>query len=241
MLIYPVREYKSQVISPKRAKEVWDDLSYLLPNFEVLYFPALEVIPFEVLAQSAEIQRQRLQVLATLSKKKKTIVISPVEALTKALIPPQLFYQGIKDIEVGQVVDLQELKEYLVQYGYERVEQVESPGQFNLRGGILDLYSVLYDKPIRIEFFDDEVDSIRFFNVDSQRSLEKTSKVTLVPAREFFLLEENREKGLLAIGNEFEIQKQRLAKKKDRNALEKLTSKINEVVEKVINKFYSGT
>jgi len=224
--------------SPKRAKEVWEDLNYLLPNFEVLYFPALEIIPFEILAQSAEIQRQRLQVLATLVQGKKTVVVCPVEALAKALIPPHLFNKGIRSIQVGQEIDLQELKEYFVQYGYERVERVEGPGQFSLRGGILDIYSILYDKPIRIEFFDNEVESVRFFNLQDQRSLEKTSKISLVPAREFFLLNENIENGIMRIKKEFEVQKRRFEKKKDRNAVDKLTNKVNEVIEKASNWLY---
>ena len=118
--------------SPKRAKEVWDDLSYLLPHYNVLYFPALEVIPFEVFAQSAEIQRQRLQVLATLAQgRKQTVVVAPIDAFVKALIPPEIFRQAIRKIEVGDQIDLHELLEYLVRYGYERVEQVEGPAQFS--------------------------------------------------------------------------------------------------------------
>lgn len=225
--------------SPKRAKEVWDDLTYLLPHFNVLYFPALEVIPFEVFAQSHEIQRQRLQVLATLAQgKKQTIVIAPIEALIKGLVPPQIFRQTLRDFEVGNQVDLRELLEYLVQHGYERVEQVEGPGQFSLRGGILDIFSVLYEQPIRMEFFDDEIDSIRFFDSKTQKSVDKIKRIKLVPAREFFLLPENIEVGLELLAKEFEVQKQRLAKKKDRNALDKLHNKVGEVLEKVNHGLY---
>ncbi|MGI6226282.1 MAG: transcription-repair coupling factor [Peptococcales bacterium] len=225
--------------SQKRAKEVWDDLTYLLPHFNVLYFPALEVIPFEVFAQSHEIQRQRLQVLATLTQgEKPTIVIAPIESLAKGLIPPQLFRQTLRDFEVGNQVDLHELLEYLVQYGYERVEQVEGPGQFSLRGGILDIYAVLYEQPFRMEFFDDEIDSIRFFDPKTQKSVEKINKIKLVPAREFFLQQENIELGLEFLQEELALQNQRLAKKKDRNALDKLQSKISEVIEKVNNGLY---
>lgn len=224
--------------SPKRAKEVWDDLNFLLPHFNVLYFPPLEIIPFEVLAQSMEIQRQRLQVLASLAQGRKSVVVCPIEAIAKALIPLEFFKQSIRNIKVGEQVDLHELIEYLIQYGYERVEQVEGFGQFSLRGGILDIYSVIYDKPIRIEFFDDEVDSIRFFNLETQRSLDKTNHIKLVPAREFFLLAENTQNGLSMIKKEYELQKQRLEKKKNRNAVDKLSIKINEVIEKVNNKLY---
>ncbi|MFZ7104730.1 MAG: transcription-repair coupling factor [Peptococcaceae bacterium] len=220
--------------SPKRAKEVWDDLNYLLPDYHVLYFPALEVIPFEILAQSAEIQRQRLQVLANLVRNDlQTVVVCPAEALAKALIPPHLFREALRSVQVGKQIDLQELLEYLVQYGYERVEQVESSGQFSIRGGILDVFCILYEQPLRIEFFDDEVDSIRFFDLETQRSLEKVHEIQLVPAREFFLIPAYVHDGLRQIKEELAIQKERLVKKKDRNAVDKLNSKIHEVMEKV--------
>ena len=99
-----------------------------------------------------EIQRQRLQVLASLAQGKTTVVVCPIEALAKNLLPPDLFKKAIRNIHVGQVVDLSEFMEYLVQYGYERVEQVEGPGQFSIRGGIIDIYSVLYEHPLRLEF-----------------------------------------------------------------------------------------
>ncbi|MFZ5945274.1 MAG: transcription-repair coupling factor [Bacillota bacterium] len=225
--------------SPKRAKEVWEDLNYLLPNANVLYFPALEVIPFEVFAQSTEIQRQRLQVLSKLTQgEENTVIICAAEAMAKALVPPEIFRQSLRDIKVGQEVDLQELLEFLIQYGFERVEQVEGPGQFSIRGGILDIFSIVYEKPVRIEFFDNEVDSIRFFDLETQRSLDKTQEINLASAQEFFLLPGVAKKGLELLKAEYELQKQRLAKNKDRTALDKLCGRINEVIEKVGNGLY---
>ena len=124
----------------KRAKEIWQDLNFLLPKGEVLYFPALEIIPYEVLAQSPEIQRQRLQVMANLAQGKRTIVICSIEALGKKLIPPEIFSQSIRNLKVGNILNLEEFIKYLLDFGYERVEQVDSPGQFSLRGGIVDIF-----------------------------------------------------------------------------------------------------
>ena len=117
------------------------------------------------------------------------------------------------------------------------MEQVDSPGQFSLRGGIVDIFSVLYDQPIRIEFFDDEIDSLRFFDIETQRSLDKVQEVNLVAAREFFLQEEALKRGVANIEEEFQIQKQRL-EKKNRAALERLTNKFNEIIERVKNGLY---
>ncbi|SMB86487.1 transcription-repair coupling factor [Desulfonispora thiosulfatigenes DSM 11270] len=222
----------------KRAKEICDDLNFLLPDYDVLYFPPLEVIPFEILAQSVEIQQQRLQVLEKLVRGERIVVVSPIESLTKRLLPPKLFKDSIRDIKVGQVISLDKLKEYFVKYGYERVEKVEIPGQFSFRGGILDIYPVIYENPVRIELFDDEVDSIRFFEVDSQRSIKNTQKISLFPAREFFLLPEYKDVGLENITKEYEKQKQALLKKKDREAVDKITSRMNEVIEKITNDLY---
>lgn len=221
----------------KRAKEIWQDLNFLLPKGEVLYFPALEIIPYEVLAQSPEIQRQRLQVMANLAQGKRTIVICSIEALGKKLIPPEIFSQSIRNLKVGNILNLEEFIKYLLDFGYERVEQVDSPGQFSLRGGIVDIFSVLYDQPIRIELFDDEIDSLRFFDIETQRSLDKVQEVNLVAAREFFLQEEALKRGVANIEEEFQIQKQRL-EKKNRAALERLTNKFNEIIERVKNGLY---
>lgn len=221
--------------TPKRAKELWEDLGQLLPEDEVLYFPALEMIPYEVLAQSGELEHKRLEVLSRLllPMGKRMVVITVMNAISKKLLPPEAFRKGIRQLAVGQMVELGELRSYLVEFGYEGVEQVEQPGQFAVRGGIIDVYCPSYGHPLRLEFFDDEIDSIRHFEVKSQCSIDKLQQAVLVPGREFFLTAEQRQQGIEAIREEFTQQVEQLRKKKNREPLERLQSKVGELLEKL--------
>ena len=224
----------------KRAKELWEDLVNLLPDYEVLYFPALEMIPYEVIAQSGELEQKRLEVLAhlELQRGKRFAVVTTMEALSKKLLPVEDFQRGILSLEVGQQMEQQDLKVHLVSFGYEFAEQVERPGQFSVRGGIFDIYSANYKNPLRLEFFDDEIDSIRFFDTDTQCSVEKVKQVYLVPGREFFLMPQYKEAGVRAIREQFQYQLEQLAKRKDREPLERLQGKVGELLEKLHQDMY---
>ncbi|MBQ2905373.1 MAG: hypothetical protein IJE54_02140, partial [Peptococcaceae bacterium] len=125
----------------KRAKELWEDFAQLLTAHEVLYFPALEMIPYEVIAQSGELEQKRLEVLAklTLEKQKQFAVITTIEGLSKKLLSVGDFLQGMMELRVGMILEQQALKTHLNSFGYEYVEQVEQAGQFSVRGGIFDI------------------------------------------------------------------------------------------------------
>lgn len=224
----------------KRAKELWEDLIQLLPGFEVLYFPALEMIPYEVIAQSGELEQKRLEVVShlLLEHKKRFAVVTTIEGLSKKLLPVSDFKQGLLHLEVGMVVDQQQLKMHLVSFGYEYVEQVEQPGQFSVRGGIFDIYSAVYKNPLRLEFFDDEVDSIRFFETASQCSIEKVQSAWIVPGREFFLMPQYKEAGLQKIHQQFSQQIDQLSKRKNREPIERLQGKVGELLEKLQQDVY---
>lgn len=224
----------------KRAKELWEDLVQLLQSYEVLYFPALEMIPYEVIAQSGELEQKRLEVLSRLAleRDKKFAVVTTIEGLSKKLLPVGDFLQGLLQLEVGMVMEQQQLKAHLVNFGYEAVEQVERQGQFSVRGGIFDIYSPYYENPLRLEFFDDEIDSIRLFSTASQCSVEKVSKAWIVPGREFFLMAQNKEAGLRKIREQFNKQVGQLSKRKDREPVERLQNKIGELLERLQQDLY---
>ena len=224
----------------KRAKELWEDLVNLLPSCEVLYFPALEMIPYEVIAQSGELEQKRLEVLShlVLEPEKSFAVVTTMEGLSKKLLPAGDFRQGLLQLEVGQQLDQQQLKAHLVAFGYEYAEQVERPGQFSVRGGIFDIYSANYKNPLRLEFFDDEVDSIRFFETSTQCSVEKVKQAWLVPGREFFLMPQCKEAGIRRIREQYSHQIEQLSRRKDREPLERLQGKIGELLEKLQQDMY---
>ncbi len=224
----------------KRAKELWEDFVDLLPGYEVLYFPALEMIPYEVVAQSGELEQKRLEVLSqlVLERQRRFIVVTTIEGISKKLLPKGDFCQGLLPLEVGQQMEQQQLKAHLVTFGYEYAEQVERPGQFSVRGGIFDIYSVNYKNPLRLEFFDDEIDSIRLFDTASQCSVEKVNQVCLVPGREFFLMPQCKEVGIKKIHQQFTQQVEQMSKRKSREPLERLQSKVGEVLEKLQQDLY---
>lgn len=224
----------------KRAKELWEDLTNLLPAYEVLYFPALEMIPYEVIAQSGELEQKRLEVLSNLMlhRQQQFAVVTTIEGLSKRLLPVGDFCQGLLSLEVGQQMEPQQLKSHLVNFGYEFADQVDRPGQFSVRGGIFDIYSANYKLPLRLEFFDDEVDSIRFFETGNQCSVEKVQQAWVVPGREFFLMPECKEMGVQKIQEQFRYQMEQLSKRKDREPIERLQSKIGELLEKLQQDMY---
>lgn len=227
--------------SAKRAKTLWEDMSQLLKTAESVYFPALELIPFEVLGQSGELERQRLNVLSKLlTQKEPLIVITTIEAVGKVLLPKEVMQNAIRTLHLGDRVDLTELKNHLVDIGYQAVSLVESPGEFAVRGGILDIYSPNYARPLRLEFFDDEIDSLRFFEIADQRSVDKVKEAQIFPAKEFFLIDEVRISGEEAIREAYEGQLAALAKKKDAEITRRLQSKIGEILEHLANHAETG-
>ena len=120
-----------------------------------------------------------------MAKGEKVITVTSAEAILRKYIPKKVLIDNIITYKVGDVVDIEKLTNTLVNLGYERVSKIEGFGQFSIRGGIIDIFSLEYTNPIRMELFDDEVDSIRTFDVFSQMSIEKIKKVVITPSREF--------------------------------------------------------
>ena len=227
--------------SAKRAKTLWEDMSQLLKSAESVYFPSLELIPFEVLGQSSELEKQRLNVLAKLlTQKEPLIVITTIEALGKVLLPREVMQDAMRTLSLGERIDLTELKNHLVNIGYQAATLVEAPGEFAVRGGILDIFSPNYPRPLRLEFFDDEIDSLRFFEINDQRSIDKVNSAQIFPAKEFFLTEQARALGINNIRTAYEEQLEALKKKKDPEITRRLQTKIGEVLERLTNHTEGG-
>jgi transcription-repair coupling factor (superfamily II helicase) len=169
-----------------------DELGAFLPDNRICYFPAWQLLPFQVLAHDQEAPSRRLNVLEALGKGESLVVVSPIEALLRRLSPPEAFLNTKISVKVGDKVDLRKLKLRLLDFGYEYVELAEGRGQFSSRGGIIDIFPLNFERPFRIEFFDEEVDSIRFFDEESQRSEENVQEITFFAARELVTNEEIR-------------------------------------------------
>lgn len=166
------------------AEQVWSDLQTLLPEEKVLLFPARENPLYGIAASSPELVAERQKTLFALSSGQRCLVVTSIDALQYQLPAPSIFSSQGLQLSYGQQISLEELTSILVQGGYERVHLVERPGQFSQRGGILDVYGPGYDGPVRIEFFGDEIDLIKEFDLTSQRSLENIRSVLILPAQE---------------------------------------------------------
>lgn len=166
----------------KRAKEIYED--YRFYDKEVYYYPAKDLLFFQADIHGNLLIRQRMQVIKALLEKERITVVTSIDGCMDFLLPLEEIKKSLIHYESDSPIDLEALKDSLVALGYERVGQVEMPGQFSVRGGIIDIYSLTEENPWRIELWGDEIDSIRSFDAESQRSLEKLDEITIYPAVE---------------------------------------------------------
>lgn len=163
-----------------------DELRVFLPaNFAIHTFPAWETLPYDLFAPHPDIVSQRLSALSQLPQLKKGVVLVDAETAMQRLAPRSYIDAHAFDIAVGSKIDMQVFRGRLAAAGYVNASQVMSPGEFAARGSILDLFPMGSATPFRLDIFDDEVESIRTFDVDSQRTLERVERIKLLPAREF--------------------------------------------------------
>jgi transcription-repair coupling factor (superfamily II helicase) len=208
--------------SDVEAKNIYEDLNLYLPN--VFYFPTREVVFYNIDAISGDLRWERLKVIREMTKKGKKIIVASIESLAQKYIPFELYKEFTFRFKVGDTISLEQLNERLVQCGYERVDIVEAKGQFSIRGGIMDIFPPFSSLPCRIELFGDEVDSIRTFNTESQRSIEKVKEVEIFPAKEMILGKETVQKAIGTIEEELKTVTASLKAKKNKDAMEKITS-----------------
>jgi transcription-repair coupling factor len=171
-----------------QARKLYQDLKKLIK--QTYFFPKKEITSYDYVAQSKEIEYKRIDVLNKmyLAKKQKEpiIIVTTIEAVMQKMIAKDTLYQNVIDFKVGKTYLLDGIKEKLVGLGYERSDLIENKGQFSIRGGIVDVG--LSEKiGVRIEFWGDEVDSIRFFQISSQRSTEMLKEITIFPAHELIV------------------------------------------------------
>lgn len=176
------------IVSPNllQAQRTYEDLIKMVGDEGVHLFPAEELVAADFSIASYELRAQRIDTLDHLARVGKGIYITPIAGLKKLLPTKQKWQQTILSVRVGETLQIDECLSKLVIMGYTRQPMVTAPGEFALRGGILDLYPLNYEEPVRIELFDTEVDSIRTFSAEDQRSTGKLTEMTILPASEFF-------------------------------------------------------
>jgi transcription-repair coupling factor (superfamily II helicase) len=190
-LIEAARAHDAPILAVARdnhgAHQLESDLHTLLGEdgeVPVVPFPDWETLPYDRFSPHPDIVSQRLAALHRLPSLKRGIVIVPVQTLMQRLAPLKYIVGGSFDLAVGQRLDMDAEKRRLELAGYRNVPQVLDPGDFAVRGGLLDVYPMGARQPLRIELFDEDIDSIRAFDPESQRSLDKLPQVKLLPGRE---------------------------------------------------------
>ncbi|MBX5450760.1 MAG: DEAD/DEAH box helicase, partial [Thermogemmatispora sp.] len=168
------------------ARSLAESLAAFAPEgSQVLYFPGRTALPYERLLSDAETIQKRMQVLIRLARREpRLLIVCGARALTQPLMPPYELERTLYELQQGEELDLSLLLEHLYNLGYEPVAEVEEPGQFSHRGGIVDFFPPTLARPVRVEFFGDQVESLRTFDPETQRSLNPLTSCLIGPARE---------------------------------------------------------
>ena len=178
--------YKLVVFSnEEKAKKAYEE--YLLFGEETYLYPARDLLFYYADIKGKTLTNRRMEVLRAIAEKKKeepVTVITTMDAFLDGIISPDEIQKNRIHITGEDTVDLTKLEQDLTALGYERESQIEAPGQFAVRGGIIDVFPLAEEMPVRIELWGDEIDSIRMFNAKSQRSIENISEITIYPASE---------------------------------------------------------
>ncbi|MEF9916121.1 MAG: transcription-repair coupling factor [Lachnospiraceae bacterium] len=166
-----------------RAKKIYEEYRFL--DEHIYFYPAKDLLFYHADLRGKMLIKQRMEVIQGLLEEKEITVVTSFDGFMDSLLPLSVMKERIISIHNGQTINFEELKNSMVQLGYEREIQIEGPGQFAVRGGIFDIYPLTEELPIRIELWGDEVDSIRTFDVESQRSIENLKQILIYPATEF--------------------------------------------------------
>ena len=212
-----------------RAKEIFDDFSYFEPN--TWLYPARDLLFYSSDIHGNLLTRQRMQVFKHLLEDEGGVVVTTVDGLMDHLLPLSMIKESCLNIMVGQTLDMEEIKHLLTGMGYERMGQVDGMGQFSVRGGILDVFPLTEEVPVRIELWGDEVDSIRSFDAESQRSIQQMDEVTIYPAAELILTTEHIEEGILCLEADEKKQEKAFRDQKKPEEAQRIRRAVGELVE----------
>ena len=215
-----------------KAKEIAED--YRLYDPSVVYYPAKDVVFFQADIHGNTLVRERMQVIKRLALGEPVTIVTTINAGIDHVLPLSYIEKNKIVLKDTDTVDLPELTNQLVTLGYERQSQVEHPGEFAVRGGILDVFALTEEMPYRIELFGDDVDSIRYFDVTSQRSVDSLEQIVIYPAAEMILTEHQKVIGTERMQKEAEATIQVLRKEMKTEEAARLKREVNEICERIM-------
>ena len=183
--------------SEQKAKEIYED--YQFYDKQVCLYPAKDLIFYQADIHGNLLTKQRLKCLKALILREPATIVTTFDAFMDHIVPLPVIEEHMMELSTNDTLDMKDFARELTALGYERNYQIESEGQFSIRGGIVDVFPLTEENPVRIELWGDEIDSIRTFDILSQRSLEKLDSIMIFPATETVLTEEEKEDGIRRI------------------------------------------
>ena len=214
-----------------RAKEIYEDFQYF--NRKVWLYPAKDLLFYSADIHGNLIVKQRIEVWKHLAEDKEAIVVTTLDGCMDYLMSLEEWKSYVISLEESQVLDVDKFKRQLTELGYERMGQVEASGQFSVRGGIVDVFPLTEEYPFRIELWGDEIDSIRTFDPESQRSLERLEVIKIYPATEIILEENRMASGILKLEEELKGYEKNLRNQQRNEAAYRIHGIIAELLEEL--------
>ena len=217
--------------SDLRAKTIYED--YQLYDKNVTMYPAKDLIFYQADIHGNQIVKERIKALRRIIEGRPLTVVTTFDSFMTPQIPLSVLEKNVISIDCQVSVNERKLAKKLVEMGYEKNYQVEAPGQFSIRGGIVDIFDLTEENPYRIELWGEEVESIRSFDILSQRSIEKLQSIRIYPATEMILSEAELKKGMEWIASEAEKCGEKFRKEFKTEEAHRITSQIKELKEQV--------
>ncbi|MFT6450217.1 MAG: transcription-repair coupling factor (superfamily II helicase), partial [Oleispira sp.] len=174
------------------AQRLEEEIGFFAEELPVLHLPDWEILPYDTFSPHQDIISQRLFTFSQLPLIEHGLLIVPISTLLHKTAPKEFLQANSLVIDMGQTLDIETLRRQLESAGYSCVDNVYEHGEFALRGAIFDIFPMGEDKPFRIELFDDEVETLRTFDPDTQRTADKIEKIRVLPAKEYPLHKEGQ-------------------------------------------------
>lgn len=213
----------------QKAKELYDEYSFF--DKEVVYYPSKDVLFYQSDIRGNLLTAERIRALKAIREQERVTLVTTFDALMNTMAPIEKMWENVLTLEQGQLLDLKEIQAALIRMGYEKEYQVQTMGQFSVRGGILDVFPLTEENPIRIELWGDEIDTIRYFDCESQKSIENTDRVSIYPAAELVLSDEEKAGGIEKLKAEAKRVSDKLRKQMKTEEAHRVTVMADELTE----------
>ena len=215
--------------SEQKAREIYEDMKFF--DKATYYYPSKDFIFYSAGFKGKQLVAERMRVLKALIEQEQATIVTTLDALMDKLAPLSVIKDSSIIIDYDSIIDLDAFTIKLVSMGYEKVDQVEMPGQFAVRGSILDIYSLIEELPFRIDLWDDTIDSIKSFDPTSQRTVENLESISIYPATEFVLSNTQLTEGMDKIRAEAKEYGEALRKDMKTEEAHRISTTINELLD----------